>query len=360
MHNYVYVEDTISKNFNIIFLCGVKHNTSVNDKRNVLKDYLINLDARNCALILEEHFIFGKSNKKKLSYDDIYMHNLNSVEMLTALFSDLVFIIHESNSTAAEFGMFATNELLRGKLCLLIPDEISVEENKISAFLKYAFFRKSNDIERIVFYPSTEVWRLSNNKSDFRTQFADNKIGYNLSENINNFINKQIVINPCIKIKQAPFNRYLNDIDTISYIYNKEKQYVNIRISPEMLKWQIISLFNIDSFKSEIRKNKKINEHVTFVKEFYENIMINTLEHKDGITIDKINVFIKGTNISTRNVIAYLLYLLQAMGKIYFIQEEDDPYIRKIRIENDFKELYEKYSVFVKPRSESIYGGINI
>lgn len=358
MKEYIFKENSIKKNLNIIFLCGVKYRFAKQDKRNVLKEFISNLDDRNHVVILEENFIFGKSNKKFLAYDDIFMNDLNSVETLTAMFSDMVFIIHESNSTAAELGMFATNNVLKGKLCLLVPDEFSVEENKISTFLRLAFFRKRNDIEKIVFYPSTEVWRSSSNKSDIRTEFVNNTIGTNLSRNIENFMNNQVLIEPSVKFMKATYNRYSNNVDVMSYTYNTAKRSINVKVSVEVLKWQIISLFNIDYFKAGIRENKTISEHVTFVSNFYKNILKNTLEDKEGYSIEKVNVFINGTTIDIRKAIAYLLYLFQGIKKIVFIQEGEDPSIRKIRIDNDFVKLCEMYNGFISVKSESKFGGM--
>lgn len=359
MHNYIFLEKTIAKNHNIIFLCGVKYTIDEQDKRNVLKKFLHDLDSKNNIIILEENFIFGKSNKNKLSYDDIFMNDLNSVETLTALFSDLVFIIHESNSTAAELGIFATNEILKDKLCLLVPDEFSVEENKISSFLYLAFFRKKSDIKKIVFYPSTEVWRSSVYKSNFKTRFLNDEIGQNLAKNIQDVIKKQKTINPNIKIVRAKFNKHSNDIDVISYMYNRLTRQIDLSISGDIIKWQVISLFNIDEFRTEIRKNKTISEHVTYLVNFYKEALKNTLEYKEGYSIDKVNIIVKGTTLNIRNIVAYLLYLLQAMNKIEFIQEGEDPYIRKIRIDNDFNNLYKLYCDFVVANVKSTFGGIS-
>lgn len=360
MQEYIFKENAIEKNLNIIFLCGVKYSAIKDDKRNVLREFISNLDSINHVVILEENFIFGRSNKKFLAYDDIFMNDLSSVETLTAMFSDIVFIIHESNSTAAELGMFATNEQLKGKLCLLVPNEFSIEENKMSAFLTLAFFRKRSDIGKIIFYPSTKVWRLSNNKSDFRTQFVDNQIGINLSKNIKNFINNHKVVNLDIKFVKAKYGKYSNQINILTYSYSDSQKSVNIRISAEILKLQIISLFNIDGFRTEIRKNKTISEHITYVTNYYKEILKNTLEVKEGYNIEKVNIFINGTTIDIRKSVAYLFYLLQAINKIRFIQEGKDPIVRKIRIDNDFAILYEKYQEFIAVKGESEFGGINL
>ncbi len=359
MNKYIFLEHTIEKNFNIIFLCGVEYKENdKKDKRKVLKDYLTKLDSKNNVIILEENFIFGKSNKKYLAYDEIFMTDLNSAETLTALFSDFVFIIHESNSTAAEIGIFATNEFLKGKICLLVPDRFSVEEEKISSFFSLAFFENRNDINIINFYPSTEVWRSSSNKSSFRTYFNDNKIGENLSENIKKVLNRDNNFSLSVKIIKSMYKKHFKDLNTISYYYNNTTKKFDVRISIDILKWQIISLFNIEDFKTEIRKEKTINAHVAFVEKYYKNILKNTLEEKENSPIDDFSVLLKGTTLSIRNVIAYLLYLLQAMKKIEIIQEHEDSSIRKIRIDNDFRNLYEQYSGFITSKKDSVFGGI--
>lgn len=359
MDKHIFLEHSTDQNINIIFLCGVKFRNNDNDKRIVLKKFLSKLDNRNNVVILEENFIFGKSNKKFLAYDEIFMKDLNSVETLTALFSDLVLIIHESNSTAAELGMFATNDLLYGKLCLLVPDEYSIEENNISNFFKLAFFKGRNDIGKIIFYPSTEVWRSSTNKSNFRTYFSEDAIGENLSKNIKNFINTLNIPRPCIKIIKAPYNKHLNDINTVSYIYNKYTKKIDIRLSTEIIKCHVISFFNLNEFRIEIRKNKELIHHITFIEQFYKTMLINTLEYKEGYNITSADISIKGTNLKFRYVIAYFLYLLQAMKKIKFIQNDIDESLRRVQIETDFQKIYKQYKDFIGLINESLLGGMN-
>ena len=65
--------------------------------------------------------------------------------MATAFLVDYIFIIHETFSTSAELGLFASNINLVKKICLISPNYYSVFDNYISTFIKDAFLN-DNDI----------------------------------------------------------------------------------------------------------------------------------------------------------------------------------------------------------------------
>jgi len=315
MENYIFSNSKIEKGFYSIFLCGVKYRKNIDDKRFNLKQKLNSLDVKNISIILEENFTFASKDNRFLSYDDIFMRNLKDIENLTAVFSDKVIIIHESISTAAELGMFAMNEWIAQKLCILIPDEYSVEENKITSFLKLAFFRENNNIDLIKFYPEVETWKISENKMDFRTKFFNNKILDNLEQRLNDFLKKDRNEFITINFRNAPYkNQIINDSTVVSYFLDKD--IVNINVSVEIIRAHIISFFNIDSFRSEMRTIKSLYAHITYIEQFYNEILVNTIQELEGKHINGISVTCKENQLEFRKVIAYTLYLLQAMEMI--------------------------------------------
>ena len=352
MKDYIFSETNINKGYNTIFLCGVKYSRNDEDKRNILKAHLESLDEKNKVIILEENFTFGKSSGNYLSYDDIFMKNLKDVETLTAIFSDKVIIIHESISTAAEFGMFATNELIKGKLCLLIPDEYSVEENKITAFLKLAFLNEDNNIKRIVFYPSVEQWKVSQFKSDFRTKFQNNNIGTHLSKQLSDYLTEDKDESISVNFKKSRFRKYQFDKKTISYF--KEDGKLKVGISTEIIKSHIISFFNITDFKAELRKWKKLSEHITYVERLFKNTLLCTISEKEGEDFKNIIVECKDSGLEFRKIISYVIYLLQAMKMINLFVDDHDR--RKIGINKDFGKIYKPYNSLLKEKINTIIG----
>ncbi|MBN1061400.1 hypothetical protein DVV95_06140 [Clostridium botulinum] len=354
MQEYIFSENEVDKGYNAIFLCGVKYNKGNSDKRNVLKKYLEDLDEKNKVIILEENFKFGKSTRRYLSYDDIFMKNLKDIETLTAIFSDKVFIIHESISTAAEFGMFATNKLLNGKLCLLTPNEYSVEETKITAFLRLAFFYEENNIRNIVFYPEVEQWKTSQFKSDFRTSFFNNKIGINLSNQITDFLNENKEEKISINFKKAVFGKYSNSKNDISYFDDRKNNKLKIKISTQIIKTHIISFFKLLDFRTEIRTNKNLTDHITYIERFYKRILLNTISEREGKLFDNIVVSCKDCNLEFRRIISYTLYLLQAMKLINLVQSEENTEERKISITMDFENLIMLYDSLIEDKINTI------
>lgn len=127
---YKFNEIIIGKENNIVFLCGTKYRKGERtDKRNVLKRYINDTYPTMNVVILEENFVFG-NRSGYLSYDDIFMKNLNDIEEMTAAFADGIIVIHDSISTGAELAVFASNEYLENKLCVLEPDSTGIEEKR--------------------------------------------------------------------------------------------------------------------------------------------------------------------------------------------------------------------------------------
>lgn len=358
MEQYLFIENETDKKNKIFFLCGVKFKNKDDDKRKILKKYLTKLSKLNKVVILEENFIFGKSNKKYLAYDEIFMSNLKQVEILAALYSDYVFIIHESNATSAELGMFASNESLIPKIILIVPEEIAIEENKINDFMRSAFFKKDKTkkegIKKIIFNPALKIWEKSEFKRDYRTYFYNNQIGKNLSnsimKNIHN-INKDKV-----NIKYSQFNRNIGDEYTLSYYIEDNILYVNI--GPQVLRIQILALFNIDEFKRNLRTNKELKDHISYIEEIYKEILIETIKSKCSKTFNdmKIKIMQNNVNIDIRQAIGYLLYLFQAIKWIALEQIDEDDILRKISISTEFTNICTKYKMFIEKKEKSSFG----
>lgn len=360
MESYLFTENETDRKDKIFFLCGVKFSKSDNDKRKVLKDYLCSLNPLNKVIILEENFIFGKTNKKYLAYDEIFMSNLKQVEMLTALYSDFVFIIHESNATSAEIGMFASNELLIPKMTLIVPEEIAIEENKINDFMRLAFFRKEEKdkegIKKIIFNPALEVWKKSEFKIDYRTYFYNNQIGKNLSKNVRKVINNNSNSNDKVIIKNSQFNNDFNNEYTLSYYI--EDNILNVKISPQLLRIQILALFNIDEFKNNLRINKEIKEHVTYIEKEYEYILGETIKQRSGKMFNdiKINIIQSSINIDLRQAIGYLLYLFQAIQWISLEKVSKDDRLRRVSISMELTNICNNYAKFIEKKEKSSFG----
>lgn len=331
----------------VFFLCGTKfRKKSLEDKRNVLKNYIeTNYAPNGKVIILEEHFMFGEAVKNYLSYDDIFMKNLKDIELLTGLYSDKIFIIHESISTAAELGMFASNVDLLKKTCLLTPDNLSVEENKISAFIRLAYFNnplEKEKIENISFYPEIKKNTVSETKVDYHTYFPDNEIKKRLGIQINKFVEKGYSEELEVIFKRNKYNKAYEDENVITYFYqNKHNEEVlNVIISPSILRVLLVALFNITEFKKELRETPYISKTVSVVQKYFKFIMMESISQIEGFNFShyEMNISLKGHNIKIRQAIAYFLYILQALG---MLKLPDNRKKQKLVITPPFKQLYE-------------------
>ena len=192
MKRYIFTEQEFSNEYRYIFLCGSHYaKTDKCDKRNVLREFLKKEKLSYCPIILEDNFIFAKSKSRLLRYDDIHMKDLYQVEMVTNYMSDNNIIIHESISTGAETGLFLSEEQAAKKTCLLVADIMSIEEDKLGQFIRWAFLETENPIEVIRFYPRVENNVISADVRYWHTYFWEDKIGTNLANTLRSFLEKK-------------------------------------------------------------------------------------------------------------------------------------------------------------------------
>lgn len=315
MIKYTYRDITIKNNLRIIFLCGVKFRR--NDKRVILKKYL-EQNVFNKALILEEFFELSP-REEMLVYSNINLNNLFEVESLTAFLADIIFIIHESHSTAAELGVFASNKDLYKKICILSANELNIEENKLSGFIDLAFRRSNLNIPNIEFYPNVDVNVISENISNYHTFFPNKKIGDNLGRKIIKFVEDNVQNEIELSYKKSRYGTSL--IGQNSYYIDRLKKEIYYYIDYKLLKHYIIALFSIDEFKSEIRESSDIKQSVYITKRWYKKLVKDTIGEKEGIEPDNYdNKFrIKGYSIENIDIevgIAYILYVLHSIKLI--------------------------------------------
>lgn len=317
---YKFNELTIDADRGIIFLCGTKYKkNSEYDKRNVLKKYIETNYALKNVLILEEHFVFGK-REGYLSYDDIFLKNLNDIEILSAAFANGIIIIHDSISTGAELAAFASNELLKGKMCVLEPDNTGIEERKISAFLELAFFGRESSIRRIVYYPEVYSFELSEKHIEKRTNFVNNSITPILGQRICGFIDDcKLDLN--IRFEEMKFRKVNRDLGIVSY--SKKDNELQVYVSGQVILYQIMGLLSINNIRKKLRTKQRLYSHVDFVCNQYKTVLLNTIQKKLKSEVDKISVYIKEINVDFRDVIAYSLYMLQALELISMSKEKD-------------------------------------
>lgn len=352
----------------VVFLCGNKFvEQEKNDKRSILKEYIEENAADFYSIILEENFMFKNTTKSYLSYDDIFLKNLFQVEQLASIFADKIIIVHETLSTAAELGMFAHNEAMMKKICLLVPDSMSIEENKTTAFIKLAYLNtntpKMQIGKKIIYYPDIDVNRTSKYKSDYRTEFHNNEIGKNLGCKILRFISSG-TSNPQITFKRNDYNEPYTYTNCITYKINTKAHNITAYVNPYILKTQLLSLFFVDEFKKEIRNEKRIFEHVNYIDEFYHNIILNTVCHIEGLKVNEFNINIKlsGTSCTLNQAIGYFIYMLQGIKLLYLESESEsaDASIRKIRISNKFKKYTLSLGEYIEDFKITSFGRLGI
>ena len=348
---------------NIIFLCGSKYSpTNPNEKRNVLKHHIETAIPGCHALILEEHFKFTNTTKAYLAYDEIFLHSLAQIEELASLFASNIVIIHETVSTAAELGMFAINPELTKKICLLSPDDISIEEKKVSTFIEKAFLVSESPEtmigKHIVYYPDVQVHRESCNKSEYWTSFHNNVIGDELSKSLLSFLHKDTIESE-ICFHSPQYGSANNNSSTIDYHINREGGTVTIALRAETLKTLLLALFLHNSFLVELNVEKPIKDHVTDIEHTFRTLMRNTISSLSDIDIAnyEVKISIKSANCNVRQAIGYYVYMLQGVGLIKMEQTSAKlPQIRKIVPSTELELLRKSFPELIIERPQTAFG----
>lgn len=351
---------------NVIFLCGSSYDFGdETDKRNVLKAYIEKNMPACQPVILEENFWFKKTNRQYFSYDNIFLKNLAQIEQLAALFALKIIIVHESISTAAEIGAFAIDPVLAKKICLLIPDSFAIEEKKLSAFIRLAFFAKgsqeSNIHRKITYYPDVEIIRRSPNKSEYYTFFHNNEVGEYLGYKINSFLKKSNAKSSFL-IKKAPFGRLVNGKKVISYVINHEAKETEVSVPPQIFKAQILSLFFQAEFRRSVRQAKMIREHVSFIEQYYLDIVRSTIEMLSGEQVGgyKVKCKLQQTTCTVRQAIGYLIYMLQASKFITLEQTNENVEIRKMTLSMSLEKCRDDFAGILYNTNQTTFGRLNI
>lgn len=334
---------------NIVFLCGSHYDKkNKHDKRKILKAHIDSSIPNTHAIILEENFQFANTNKQYLSYDNIYLAGLAQIEQLASLYASKIIIIHETISTAAELGMFAIDPILAHKTCLLVPDDVSIEEEKISWFIRLAFFRKEapeTKVHVIRYYPDVEIHRISPNKSDYHAFFHDDKIGLFLEKDLESFLSTKNS-QKTIRFQNNRFKKPNENSGIVDYTLSSKSKTITVSTHIESLKIHLLSMLGVDAIRKELREEKEIRQHVNFIYNMYRNILRNTVETFTGTSTEdyKVKVFLKGSNCVLKQAIGYFLYMLQAANLISLVQiNSSTPTIRKVQ----FSTTLDEYVTFV-------------
>lgn len=350
MKRYIFKEIEIAKEYRYIFLCGTHYGKkNKSDKRNVLREFLKGESRDYRPIILEDNFIFAKNNSRYLVYDDIHMKDLYQVEMLTNYLSDNNIIIHESISTGAETGLFLSEEKAMKKTCLLVPDEMAVEESKIGQFIRLAFLRESDALNVITFYPRVEKNVISDNVKYWHTYFYGDKIGANLRCNILEFLNQNVFdYKICFTRNKERVAEGL-----IHYYVNGRR--LEITVLPRVLLCCIAATFNINELSALIfnADAKELKEYIDDIKQYLLKLFINSIEEKTGMEIDSCSIIaqMNVNKVYIAEIIGMCLYLFQAADFINIVK--DDEYdqngkvqiTRKMVVDSDRTNhfFYEKY-----------------
>lgn len=331
---YIFTDQTIKNPYKFVFLCGSYYNAKdSSDKRKVLKKFLEEEDGVR-PIILEENFGFaqrlengGKKKKPKyLLYDDIYLQDLYSVEMLMSYLASANVIIHESIATGAETGLFLSDPDSIYKTCLLIPDVMSVEEKKYGNFMRLAYSKHDPKLRCITFYPRVEENVISEYVRNWHTYFVNDTIGEHLGNEIRGFLDGVVNYNRLCFTRSSEQKHNGDIYYKITYNKAKNRKILKIQAYPAVLQMCMYAAMNIIEVNDGIfgTQYHKIKYYVKYLTSVLKELFINTVQEIEGIRVCdcEITPISNMKDIAISNIVGLSLYLAQAAG---FIEMERNP-----------------------------------
>lgn len=329
----------------VIFLCGVKFKDNETDKRIVLKKYL-ETDPKNKVLILEKYFDFAFKNDNAtglLSYYEAELFNLHNIESFAALTATNVIVIHESLSTAGELGVFGSNDALRSRIITLVPEQFSVEEEKLSGFLRLAFWNKKQKLinnKVIRFFPMIKRSMVSERHSFYETYFVDNQ----LPPSIATQISKQLIEYPR---------------STVVSISEKSvkigKNSIRIWMSCDSIKNYMLAILSVGEIRKRLRACKKIYEIKNVFSVAFKDALRNTYYSTNGQRPKTITVHIENQpGLTFDNAISFMIYFFHACGIMTITCSEDESI--SVSFAKGTSMLWEKYSELINPVTFAEWG----
>ncbi len=357
MGDYYFKENILIYDYSYIFLCGVSLDSQNmrQDKRVVLSEFLKAADENNRPIILEKYFTPDKKlYSKKLTYAEAGFNNLYQVEMLVNFLSDVNFIILESISTGAETGLFLGVPEAQKKTCLLIPDEMAVEEDKLGAFLRLAI--SGTYVNILKFYPQIKHNKISENVFQWFTFFNHNEIGKELGINIQKFI--------CENAGQREicFTANKSDISKGKIYFKIENCKLQIVMQPRMLMICFAAILNCPEYESDFfsKAGHTVLEIEKIVVEWLEKIFINSIAEKIGDKALKCSIKIH-TNIdkmSVNRAVGMILYLFSAADLLSIVKKDDYKTTKKIVISKKMVSIGGKGNQFFYYKYKDCIGAV--
>lgn len=329
----------------VLFLCGAKFNDIDSDKRIVLKKHLEE-DPRNKVILLEKYFDFTlrKNNDKGLlSYYDADLFNLYNIESFAALVATNIIVIHESLSTAGEIGVFGSSKELRDRIITLVPEKFSVEEEKLSNFLRLAFWNPREKLinnQVIRFYPSTKLTMVSNTHSFYETCFTKNELPRAIGLNIDSQINKYPTAS--VSILGSKINRF--DKDTLS-----------VWLSYASIKNYLLAILSVPENRKQLRSCTKLYEIRNILSKKFSEAIKNAYFDANRIMPKTVKIHIDHQpDYKFSDVLNFMIYFWHACNIMTIKCTEEDSIV--VSFSKNTSSLWDTYSKLVKQISFSKWG----
>ena len=322
----------------VLFLCGAKFDNSISDKRIVLKKYL-EQDPKNRVILLEKYFDFALKKGKRnnfLSYYSVELFNLYNIESFAALVATNIILLHETLSTAGELGVFGSNYELRDRIITLVPEHFSVEEEKLSNFLRLAFWNTRDRLIQnkvIRYYPAVKKTMISENHFFYKTYFVGNEFPQMLGRKLNSQLNQS----PISAVSILPRNKFWFNRETLT-----------VRLSYTSIKNYLLSILSVSENRKAIRNCTKLYEIRNILYAKFNDAVKNSYRKIYNVTPKNVIVEIDcQPNYNFQNVLSFMIYFWHACKIMTITCNEQDTIT--VSFPKGTSSLWAQYSQLIKP-----------
>lgn len=122
-------------------------------------------------------------------------------------------------------------------------------------------------------------------------------------------------------------------------------------------------MFLLEDVQTEIKQNKRIAEHVSYIQAKYTQLLTDSVAYYSGKALAdySLAISVKNTTCTLRQAIGYFIYMLQAIDFVRMqVVDEEDSRSREICITNQLEVLRATLSPAITELATTAFGGLNL
>ncbi|BBF42626.1 retron-type RNA-directed DNA polymerase [Lachnospiraceae bacterium KM106-2] len=234
----------------IIFLCGPFYKASdKNDRRNILKDFLLTESDKKCIPLIIDDFVTEENIKDTTI----------SIQLLEEIFAAIAlktYVFLDTMSAATELGLFTNNAFIN-KVQAYIPVENDIIYKNIGYFVKDVVLdNKSGRVAYMEYHPRIKRVPIATDYVVEHYEFINNILPLNIQEGVRKDLHSSLWNEKEVEINESaelPSDHY-----KINYKYDVEDNILRVNLSVQYL-FYIVGGLIYSEYSDELVKNETID-----------------------------------------------------------------------------------------------------